>query len=213
VTFDEIVDEVLGTRFDESQRTFAKNWVNARLLKVWNTPGVRWEFVYTRDEALAVTASAASLDLDAIVGTVEDVYDDDGNPLLELSKREYDEGAYSTTSSGTPTAYTVVGRQLLLYPTPSASKTFKFTYNRRPYHLDDSGDVVVGPMSDDDDTPPWNDSYHHILVPGGVAAGLLYENDPAFAAFEQEFTDELDAMADELCVLVSGEQYGRIEGC
>lgn len=217
MTFKEMQDLVLGTRFTSGQRTAAKSWINSREVALWNQDGVTWEFAYPDDYDADVTAGVNTLSVGAgLPADLDDVLRltrDDGCPLKELNREDFDlfRIRLPSLTSGTPWYYTVVNRSVVLAPTPDVNATYTLAYSRRLCHFDGDDDVVAGVMVEDDDYPVYPDEFHGVLVPGAVSTGLKYENDPTWSALEEEYGTLTQAMMGA-CHVDLLAQYGRA-GC
>lgn len=197
MTRKEIVDEVLGTRFDDpGQRPRAERWVNQRYQEVW--AAADWPFKFVSPEAF--TVDSATPTLPATLLTPRRLFDDQGNPVHELTPEEFWQVYEGSSSTGRPDSWMFHGGVLHLAPTPDQSYPFTLAHYRRLCHRNEQDEVVVGPMSADDDRPLWAEEQygHDFLVDGAISIGLRRENDPSWDGAESAFTAGLAGMLSEL---------------
>jgi hypothetical protein len=166
----QLQQEVLSFQFSENYRELIKRWLNTAQRKAVQQSEFR-----TQEEVKAFTtaASDATLELPADFSRWIDFYDTGSKwPLTPLEKAEYDalEG-----SSGRPTAYTVVGNQITLWPTPDAAYSLSLRYWRLP------ADMVA-----DGDEPEIPAQYHEILVAYAMQKAYARENDYTSSRFWKE---------------------------
>ena len=210
MTFVDLQNEVLTYRFKEQQRTSVKRWINQRYGWVW--AGAAWPFKYSSPTALTVTAGTAA----AAFATATDVlrplavWDQNGDQIEYLVPREFQLYYQSSTSSGDPQNYTVIGGTIYLGPTPQSSQTFQVGYERKVGHFNGADAKVVGLLDQDTDYPIWDPAYHYMLVMGATATGLKLVNDPTWEALEDEFRAMVIVMEQELLPADRGEniQFG-----
>jgi hypothetical protein len=209
MTYDDIQDEVINARFKETQRTSVRHWINQRYAWIWAAGD--WHFKKVFNEALEVSAADTTPTMPGGYNRTLRLYDDLGTALMYLSPEEFSTSFSDLTTTGRPSFYTVVNRELQLAPIPDTSYTFKHSYERTVCHLADGSTVTTGLMNSDNDTPVWPSEHHFILVIGAIATGLKIENDPTYLALEEEFNAAYMAMKDDLLPPDRGQnlQYGR----
>lgn len=162
MTFRELVDQTLSESFDESDRTYAKGWVNDRLGYLWNLE----EWTFTKGHAnVTVTGGSASVTgLPADFAVATSLQRDDGCYLHAYEEyREFARRYLGTgnATGGTPAAFTVQGGIITLGPTPFASSSaYLLTYEKAPTLLVNDSDVPAIPAE-----------YHLALVHGAKAVG------------------------------------------
>jgi hypothetical protein len=193
VTFKNLQDEVMLQRFTgELNRASVKSWLNVRYTAIWNAAD--WYFKHVRNKALVISASDPTPTMPSDFAESEGLYDQDGSPLIYVTPRDFDETALGVVSSGTPYAYTVVDREIWLYPTPPAA-TFKQSYRRRLCHIDGpSGLVAAGIMVDDSDQPLWGAEFDYLLVLDAQMLGMQLQNDPTWADLKPARDELLESL-------------------
>lgn len=167
MTYKQLQEEVLSFQFSENYRELTKRWLNTAQRKVVQQSEFR-----TQEEAKAftTTASDGTLELPADFCRWIDFYDTGLNwPLTPLEKAEYDA---LEASRGRPSAYTVVGDQITLWPTPDAAYPLSLRYWRLPQ------DMVA-----DGDEPEIPAQYHEVLVDYALMKCYRRENDRVEATF------------------------------
>lgn len=198
MTFLEIVDAVLLNLFDEADRANAKNWVNLRY--GWLLAMEEWSFLNATD---AVTVTAGSQIVTGVAsdfGMAVGMWDSDGAPLKAYQDwrgflDRYNSGLDSNT--GKPEAFTVVGSQILVGPTPTTTDTgFLLAYQREAAAMSADADVPVIPAL-----------FHRSLVSAGRAEGMKERHNPAWREVEQNFLASIDAMRRRY--LVGARQTGE----
>lgn len=205
--FKEFQDEVISTRFDESDRDHIKRWLNLRYQWIWNQAD--WSFKRPPKANLAVSSATPTMPAD--FAKALRVYDDQGNELVYVDQNEWE--FYSLQPGSTPnraSAYTVIDRQLYLYPTPT-SATYKLAYKRRLSHVDATLGVVGGIMIEDTDQPLWPAEHDFVLVLEAVMLGQQLRNDPTWTMLVPARDEALDGMKSDLVWQVEeqvGEQWG-----
>jgi hypothetical protein len=207
LTYVELVDAVLGTRFNSGQRPQAKQWLKQRYSDVW--AAATWPFKIVGPTNLTVTAAddTPTLPLDLLRPIA--IWDDQGNRLVYLEPETFWHDNEGSTATGTPSSYTWVNGVVHLAPTPSATLTFTIAYRRRLSHKNAAGAVVVGPMSLDTDEPIWDEEEydHGFLIDGAYSLGLTRENDPSADGAEGHFQAGLIGMLSELTDPVAALQF------
>lgn len=198
--FSEIYQAARGARFDSTQDTTIKRWVNQRYAWLWAQHD--WPFKKNALANLAVTTGDNTPTPPANLLRVNQIFDDSGSEVRYLDPREFNTFyAYeSTASRGKPYHYTVVNGVIIVGPTPDANYTFEIAYEARLTLLVADADVPAIPTE-----------YHPILIVGAIAAGLREENDPTAPGVEQEFQFLYEAMVNSLLPpdAARPRQYGR----
>lgn len=161
MTYLQLQQEVLSFQFSENYRELIKRWLNTGQRKAVQESEFR-----TQEEAKAFTTTKAdsTLELPADFSRWIDFYNSEtGESLQSLELREFDAQEATT---GRPTAYTVVGNQITLYPSPDAAYGLSLRYWRLP-----------ADMSADGDKPEIPVQYHEILIAYAMNKAYLREND------------------------------------
>ena len=200
MTFLEIQDAVLANLFDESDRANVKNWINLRYH--WLLAMEEWTFLNATATVTVTAGSQAVSGLPANFGTIIGIWDTDGAPLVYRDFRTYlTNWNTNLGDSGSPGAYTVIGSQVLVAPTPdSSSATFQIAYQ-----------IEADSMTADDDVPILPEGFHRALVSAGRAEGMKERHNPAWRDVEQNFLASIDAMKRRYLVGArqTGEQVPR----
>jgi len=167
-TFKEIVDAVLLNAFDESQRVYAKQWVNTRY--TWICDAEEWTF--TTGSALVSVTSGSNLvtGLPTDFGRPYDLYRADGQQLAYLEQDEY-EAIYSSSTSinvGLANVFSQIGDVLVVGPrSQETSSAYTLLYQK-----------TVPLLAADSDVPVFPSGYHQALVDGGKAHGFKVNQVP-----------------------------------
>jgi hypothetical protein len=211
MTFKELQDFTMLSRFNEGQRGTVKTWVNYQWAKVWS--GYDWEWKHVGPTNVAVTSGDSSPPMPTDFANALGLFNEDGDPLAPLPPGEFDR-RYQGEEPGTPEAFKVVANQVYLGPTPDASETMQLAYLRRVgYHAaGDTSSFTVGSMLNDSDVPAFLPVEHHPLI--GLRAarmGMRLEQDPSWRELEEELREAEAFMVAELLPDPGGEtlQYGR----
>ncbi len=174
--------------------------LRAAYVWVWNA--ANWSFRKIDMGSLTVTSGDATPTMPSDLGTVTDIYDANGTALEELDPDQFDryfQPSVVLSQRGTPYAYKVVDRQVTLGPTPAATQTFKWSYERRVCHLDSATQLpVAGFMIDDADLPLWPVDHHMILVYHAAMVEHGTYGYPTAATFQDLRDDAFQAMRDDL---------------
>lgn len=146
--------------------TSQNEWLRAAYVWVWNY--ARWAFKQVDMTNLTVVAGDATPAMPSDFGSVRQILNEDGDPLVEMTPEEFDrrfQAGAIDGETGKPYAFKVVNRVVTLGPVPDASAAFKWSYERRVSHLETDGSTVTGGfMDEDDDLPLWPDDHHSVLV-------------------------------------------------
>lgn len=208
-TYLELKNLVKSGRFAASDLTDIGEWINARMSRIWTS--ILWQFQVSGLINLALVAGTKTVTVPATLRVVDDVYDDLGDPLERVTRKElFDrfQSTYITDTRGRPTHYAVVNRTLYFAPIPDAAYTFGCVGHLVFGHDDGAGNFVAGKMSADADKPYWPDNHHYVLVAGAKALGTKLRNDPTYPAMEDEFAQLYAAMVDELAEDHGIDSYG-----
>lgn len=210
---------VLEKRFPVSRSADATRWLATAYSDVWNAAD--WTFKRVYKDTLAVTAGDDTPTMPVDYRDTIDLFDEDGVKLRRYTQDEFltmfapDIAAGST---GTPCAFTVVDRRIILSPVPDADQTFMHSYSRRLAHLQsDQATVSPGFMDQDNDYPLWSD-HHAVLIPRAQAIGLQGVSDPTADLAQAEFQRQLDRMIADYDTPLVGQwgapsQWGVWGGC
>lgn len=191
LSFGDILDNVLLDRFPASVRARARLSVNNRLMHLWNMES--WTFKYATANPTTSTTSAALDGMPSDFGTVEDLWNENGDRLPDITPREYYD-LYLTGGPGTPEAYTVINGQVLIGPAPVSAVTWTMFYEKRLTLLDAETDIPAIPAE-----------CHPSLIHGARAELLAAYNDPTASDQEQQWQLDLDAMRRQYLSDVAGE--------
>ena len=192
MTYKNLQDECILLRFDESRRASVKSWLNTRYAAIWSMED--WYFKHVTGVPFTVTAGDDGPTMFSDFAAVEGLFDNNGDPLRWLPQRIFEEVYLGDTSSSTPREYTIVDRQIILGPTPSATTTFYISYRRRLSHVDGpSGLNAAGIMVNDSDQPIWGAEYDYLLVLEAAILGCELLEFPA-----AELSSQRDGMLQAL---------------
>jgi hypothetical protein len=214
MTFKNMQDEIIDLRFNETNRTRVKRWLNATEAKVWSA--FEWPFKFVEAASLPIGSGDYTPDMTMLPGFFRvargGFQDDLGNVLRYMAPDDFDENYRGTMNveSGRPRDFTVRNAQIYLGPTPDADYTYTISYERDLVHFNTNGDLIGGEMTADSDYPVWGSSFHYLLVPGAMELGLVMVNDPTAMAVGAEFGAELLRMADHYLPpdIPETQQYG-----
>ena len=200
LTFADQKAAVAGDRIPTTQPI--SQWLAAAYTDIWNAG--KWTFkkvsrenFYTTADGTSTGAASATPDMPAAFGEMIALLDDQGFELTWLTETEF-ESQYTeaNATTGRPSVFTVVNRQIQLWPTPDAAYLFKVSYKRRLATRNSSGVVQAGFYQADTDFPLWDD-HHYILVLRAKLLGLKSLADPTADMLEGEFGRLLDAMTED----------------
>jgi hypothetical protein len=184
MTYADIFNEVINTRFNGANVNSAKLWVNLRYGMVWGDRD--WTFATGHASAsVAIGSNAVSLPTD--FGRVNAFLRSDGTPLVYLTPIDFDTTFYNVAvSTGTPDYYTVVNGQILVGPTSNVADTgYDLIYRKKFVKLVNDSDVPAIP-----------EETHYMLVHGALATGLVIVNDFTWEFQEQAYQAILQSMRD-----------------
>jgi len=205
MNFKDLQDEVLATRFDESQRPRVKRWLNLRYQWLWNQAD--WNFKHVPASDFVITGGSATPTMPGDFARVGELYDDQGTPLGYLKPSDWDEYNLppNQASNVRSSYFTVIDRQIYLYPTPSAA-TYKLSYKRRLSHVDASVGVIGGIFVEDGDQPLWPAEHDYVLVVDAVILGQQMSQDPTWTMLVEQRDQLLASMKRDL-VVEQAEQF------
>lgn len=195
-------DAVQERRFPSSTAaTYIPQWLAAAYADVWNAE--EWTFKrvtratwYTTADGTSTGTATATPEMPSDFARPRFLYDDQGNELRWLDEREFDSRYAGDASTGRPSAYKTVNRQITLWPTPVAKYAFTLSYKRRLSTRTAGGTVQVGFYQADTDIPLWDD-HNYILVVRAKIIGLRDRSDPTSADLVDEYQRLLAAMVEE----------------
>jgi hypothetical protein len=124
------------------------------------------------------------------------LFDENGNEVQELPPDEFERVLAPVSATGTPEAWTTVGRQIWLGPAPAAGYKLTLSYRRRLATRTAALTVREGFFVAGDDVPLWDD-HHYLLVMRAKLIGLRDRSDPTADDLEGEFARMLEAMKEE----------------
>lgn len=207
MTFLEIQNEILTARFREGQRTECKRWINSAYSKLWAFAD--WPFKKAKSSVTA-TASTTTLSGTPISSSlwsrVISISRDDGYLLTYKTPTEFDFHFPDSTDEGTPWAYTLVDRDIILGPTPDTTSTsYSMRYELRLVHEHNGSTQTAGIMADDADVPSFDSEFHWVLIHGGLSIGLKMENDSTWQIAQDEFAEGLALMLNYYLPVQVGE--------
>lgn len=161
-TYKALKSEVLSFQFAAGKyESLVATWLNDAQRKAVQESEFRTQ---EETKAFTTTSGDGTLELPADFCRWIDFYDSGVNwPLTPLERGEYDA---LEAASGRPTAYTVVGDQITLWPTPDGSYGLSLRYWRLPQ------DMVT-----DGDEPEIPAQYHEVLVDYALMKCYRREND------------------------------------
>lgn len=199
MTYAELRAAILERRFPSNSPV--SSWLEAAYDDVWNA--TEWEFKrvsgatwYTTADGLSNGTPAQQPKMLVDFANPLALYDDLGNPLVQLPQREFEKTYQPYIVSDRPEAFMVVNRQIWLGPKPNAAYPFKLSYKRRISTRTTTGAVQAGFFVQDTDIPLWDD-HHYLLVLRAKMIGLRDRSDPTASDLENEFARLLAAMKDE----------------
>lgn len=197
MNFVEIQNEIISTRFKESQRVSIKHWINLRYQAIWAYTD--WPWKRQGPVTLTVTSGTANPTLPSDFLRPIRIFDDLGGELVWLEAEEFDSDYRSALISGVrgrPSSFKWVDNVITLGLTPNSNYDYSLVYERKTAYLSGGTTPSSGLLTLDTDEPIWDDQYHYILVIGAIATGLRIENDPTFPALEDEYAGLLASMQD-----------------
>lgn len=193
LTYLNLQDAVLGRRFPATtQRSNAKRCLATAYVDVWNAED--WTFKRVSRASFAVTSATPTMP--TAFGQAIALFDDAGNEIEQLPEELFER--YFTNpanTSGVPSAFTVVNRQIILSSNPG-TVTFQLSYKRRLASRTSALVVQAGMMVADGDYPLWDD-YHAVLIPRAQAILYLELGDPSFQDVQDEYERQLDRMGED----------------
>lgn len=207
-----LVAAILGRRFPAaSQTTNAQRWLNTAYQDVWDA--FDWTFKRVSLSTLSIVSGDETPVMPSDYGDTYTLLDQNGEELTRMSQADFEwefgPDLTATAPVGSPWAYTVVNRQIMLAPKPGITGDFKHSYRRRVSHLQsDQTTVAAGAMDADTDYPLWPD-HHGILIPRAQSIGLKEINDPTWPGPQGEYELQLDRMLHDLEPMRVGDHATR----
>jgi hypothetical protein len=191
-------------RFPGSSATAITQWLAAAYADVWNAGN--WTFkkvtdaaFYTTTDGLVGGTPTVTPKMPADFASVINLLDDYGDALHEVDQWDFERYYTDPNNSiqlGRPHTFTVVNRQIQLYPKPQSAYLFTLSYERRLSTRTSTGTVQAGFFVLDGDLPLWDD-HHYLLVLRARILGLRDRSDPTASDLLQEYAALLDAMRNE----------------
>lgn len=186
ITFKEIVDAVLFQAFDDTQRNYAKNWVNYRY--TWICDSEEWTFTTSSSAAVGVTSGSNLVSgMPTDFGRPYALYHPTGYELAYLPEDEYEARYFQSAQPqyGIPEVFSQIGDQLVVGPASQETRSdYLLLYQRTPPLLVNDTDVPIIPAG-----------YHQALVDGGRAEGFKYNPVPGLdGPLEESFQAAVTTM-------------------
>lgn len=196
LTYVAIQNAVLANAFDEIRRADAQTWIQGRHAWLWDAE--QWEFRKAKASLVFTVNQQQVASPPTDLRHPLAVYDSNGNPLRDLTPRDFLD-RYVATTSGTPEAYTLLNGALLIGPIGDGTTGTILYEKSKPMLVNDS------------DTTGLPDAYDLALVHGAKAEGFKLSNIPLWQGFDDDFTAYYNAMKrDYLAGIRSGSrQFGR----
>lgn len=215
--FSDLQDEVIGTRFNESQRSNVKKWLNFSYAKAWGSDRWPWRNVYLTGTGYMTAGSLMGtwpsdlLRANLVLNTT------DGSEVAYIDPKNFLR-IYTGTNQPTGTTlchYTAVNNDPVIGfalfpdvapdvpgtasaplwgPVPGDDLPLTLFYERSFGHYNSGGSWVFGPMVEDDDYPVWPVEWRYIIVAGAISIGLRNENDDTWQPLEEEFQTGIQLM-------------------
>lgn len=161
-TFLSLQEEVLSHQFSPGKyRELVKTWLNEGQRRAVIESEMR---VAQETYSLSTSAETASYELPANYARLIDFFNSETHELMTpLAIREFDN---LSKSSGQSYCYTVIGRNVTLYPTPNGIYPLTLRYWRLP-----------ADMVNDTDEPEIQAQYHELPIAWAMAKAYDREND------------------------------------
>lgn len=190
-------DAVIAARFNESLRTQVKLWINQREMMIWAYAD--WPFKKVSKTLVDVSAAGVVTPTPADFHRGIWMETTSGNKVEPLSQREWrtirPASSANQATATEPTWWSAnVDQSISIYPV-GASQVY-LAYERKLAHYNNSAAITTGAMSADTDYPMWDATFHTYLVWGAIATGLKRENDPTWAALEDDFSTGMLMMSE-----------------
>jgi hypothetical protein len=177
MTFLQLQDAVIGDRFDESDRTDVKTWINARYFWLWHLE--KWSFRHANDTVTVTSGSNTITGIPTDFSRAVSILRSNGDPLQYYAPRRFRSLYYDATNLavGPPAAYTVESGTFYCGPYSNETKSdYMLTYIKAFTALSADGDVPALPSG-----------AHLGLVFGAAATGRKNQSDPTWQGFETDF--------------------------
>jgi hypothetical protein len=100
-----------------------------------------------------------------------------------VQPRDFYDVSTTTGATGPTNFFTIVNRQILLYPTPSTAASYTLMYDKK-----------ITLLVADADVPAFPEEHHYLLVHGATATGSVQVNDFTYQFAEQRWTTGIDSM-------------------
>lgn len=179
-TFGDLIDLVQLGRFEDADRDRIKEALNLRYQHLWAVE--EWTFKYKLSAPVTVSGQR-ELDPPADLGTPIMLWDDAGRKLVFMAQREF-LSRYLPEAQGGPEAWTMIGSEITLGPTPDSAVAFTLYYEARVPDL----------VDEDEDMPDWPEEFRMALVHSARAEMLAVNDDPNATNMEQQAQLDLEAM-------------------
>ena len=163
MTYLALQDEVLDHQISPSKyRPSVKRWLNDAQRRAVIESELR-----TQEEtyAFSTEAGTAGYSLPVNFARIIDLHNSATHGVLSRMDRKAYDGL--ATSSGSPSAYAVLGSKITLYPTPDTVYPLVLRYWKLPED-----------MVKDEDEPEIPPQYHELLAAWALKKAFLRENDP-----------------------------------
>lgn len=195
-TFADLRAAVLKDSFPNGRTTDAGRWINYRLAELWDAE--EWVWCKAAADVTVNDGDTLVADLPSDFLIAVSLVSPRGIALEAIPEyREYARRFLGTDNaqSGEPLAFTVLGEQMFVGPTPAPGGTYKLVYERR-----------YVPMAADDDPLPtgFPDVYGDTVVAGAKAWGFQLTNSPLAAEFEANYQAGVEAMRHAYLVDIRG---------
>lgn len=194
LTFKQITDAVLADGFSEGKRSSAQEWIRFRHAWLWGLHEWTFRFGTATVTFTVGTQVVGSLPSDFHIALA--LYTSTGAPVLGVKDvREFFDryNANASTSSGTPSAFTVVGSQLMVGPAGDGTSGLLVYEKSKPMLVNDG------------DTTGLPDGYDLALVHGGKAEGFKLSNVPLWEGFDQDFSAAATALEKDYLTAIRGQ--------
>lgn len=205
LTYSDIQTAVQGDRL-ASVVDQIPQYIAAAYTDIWNAAD--WSFkrvapanFYTSADGTSVGTPSQTPQMPADFAKANNLFDDQGFKVNWLSEIQWEDRYTADTTTGRPTSFAVINRQIYLWPIPTAAYQFRLAYQRRLATRTSGGTVQAGFFQNSSDVPLWDD-HHYIIVVRAKLLALKSLTDPTSAMLEDEFGRLLDAMKAEYQVKI-----------
>lgn len=185
MTLTELLTAVKAFGYGTEDDTFITTYLNMAYLDVAGRRKWRWNESYTSVSTTAATETTA-LPSHLFLGDLRSLTIDLPTPVFVYNSSEIDDRHRQPTSTtqAKPQLYTIVGNDILWYPTPDAIYTYRL------YRWD-----APTPLSSGGDTPAFPATYHQILVEGALMHIASRDHNPSRM---QEHRDRYEMLIQEM---------------